>query len=259
MSTSNQTHTLDDPSSQQRLQGKVALISGAGRGIGKSTAELFAREGASVVLCSRTSQELSCVASTIKDWGGSVLSVQTDIRAPQEVTQLVQAALTQFGKIDILINNAGILGPLVSLTEYPLSDWDQVLRSNLDGTFYLTREVVRQMTNQGSGGCIISLSSSVGRIGRGGWGAYAVSKFAIEGLTQVLADDLRPYNNMCVMTYNPGGTRTRMRAEAYPNENPDALPGPMEAANALLYLTTQASPAISGRAFDPSCLPNSFL
>ena len=135
---------------------------------------------------------------------------------------------------------------------------EEVLRTNLDGTFYLTREVVRHMTAQPRG-CIITLSSSVGRIGRGGWGAYAVSKFAIEGLTQVLADDLRPYENLCVMTYNPGGTQTRMRAKAYPDEDPDTVPSALEAAKALLHLTTHASPTISGRAFDQSSLPNVVL
>lgn len=254
MTAMKQPRFLEPSSPHKFLQGKVALISGASRGIGKSTAELFAQEGAQVILCSRNAQELSSVGLTIEAGGGLVLTSPTDIRLPLDVTKLVNRAMAQYGKIDVLINNAGILGPRVPLTEYPLSDWDQVLRTNLDGTFYLTREVARHMTAQGNG-CIITLSSSVGRIGREGWGAYAVSKFALEGLTQVLADDLRAYN-MCIMTYNPGGTRTEMRADAYPNENPDTLPNPMEAAKALLYLTTQASPAISGKAFDRSSLPN---
>ncbi len=254
MSLSNNLPTAGLPSSHQRLKGKVALISGAGRGIGKATAELFAQEGASVVICSRTINELSTVASTIQSRGGSVLSLPTDLRLATEVKRLVTSALTRFGKIDVLINNAGILGPRVPLQDYPQSDWEQVLRSNLDGTFFLTREVARHMSTGVTGGSIIFLSSSVGRRGRGGWGAYAVSKFAIEGLSQVLADDLRPHN-ISVMTYNPGGTRTRMRAEAYPDEAPETLPDPMDAAKALLSLATQASPDISGRAFDSSNLP----
>ena len=103
-------------------------------------------------------------------------------------------------------------------------------------------------------GCIITLSSSVGRTGRAGWGAYAVSKFGVEGLSQVLADELRPAH-VCAITFNPGGTRTAMRAAAYPREDRGALRDPTVAARALLHLAIFASPAISGRAFDLDNLP----
>ena len=235
------------------LTNKVALITGASRGIGRATAELFAREGAAVVLCSRTLRELRSVVSGIRAKGGRVLAKRTDIGSARQARALIRDAIHRLGRLDILINNAGILGPRVPMIEYPLRDWAQVLRINLSGTFYVTREVARVMVTQGSG-CIISVSSSVGRAGRARWGAYAVSKFGTEGLTQVLADELHS-TGVCAMTFNPGGTRTPMRAEAYPNEDRSRLADPSHAAHALLRLALTASPALSGRAFDTQNLP----
>src|SRR2546422_11563498 len=104
---------------------------------------------------------------------------------------LVAFTARRYGRLDLLVNNAGVLGPRVPLVEYPLADWARVLRINLSGTFYITQQAARVMLGQGSG-CIITVSSSVGRAGRAGWGAYAVSKFGVEGLSQVLAEELRP-------------------------------------------------------------------
>jgi len=111
---------------------------------------------------------------------------------PRQARTLVGQTVRRYGRLDLLINNAGILGPRVSLTEYPLRDWREVLRINFSGTFYVSREAARIMERQRSG-CIISITSSVGRQGRAGWGAYAVSKFGVEGLTQVLADGSAPW------------------------------------------------------------------
>ena len=109
------------------------------------------------------------------------------------------------------------------------------------------------MAAQGSG-CIITISSSVGRAGRARWGAYAVSKFGVEGLMQVLADELRS-DGVCALTFNPGGTRTSMRVEACPDEDPSRLRDPSAAAHAVLRLASCASPALSGRTFDQDTLP----
>ena len=235
------------------LANVVAIITGAGRGIGRATAELFAREGARVVLCSRTSRELRSVLSTIKAAGGEAVARVTDIGSPRQAHALVRLAVRRYGRLDLLINNAGILGPRVPLADYPLRDWQQVLRINLSGTFYMSREAARVMAAQGDG-CIITLSSSVGRVGRARWGAYAVSKFGVEGLMQVLADEFRPVG-VCALTFNPGGTRTAMRAEAYPSEDRDRLRHPSVSASALLHLAAHASLDISGKAFDLENLP----
>ncbi len=231
----------------------VALVTGAGRGIGRATAELFAREGASVVLCSRTRRELTAALSAIRTAGGTASARVTDIGSPRQARALVDFTVRRYGRLDLLINNAGILGPRVPLVEYPLADWTRVLGINLSGTFYVTQHAARVMVGQRSG-CIITLSSSVGRAGRAGWGAYAVSKFGVEGLSQVLAEELRLLG-VRTLTFNPGGTRTAMRVEAYPSEDPGRLRDPSVAADALLRLAVCPSPSISGKAFDLENLP----
>jgi len=237
----------------RRLSGIVAIITGAGRGIGRATAELFAREGARLVLCSRTAGELHKVLRTIRAAGGTAVGRVMDIGSARQAQALVRLAVRQYGRLDLLINNAGILGPRVPITDYPVRDWTEVLRINLSGTFYLSREAATIMTEQGHG-CIIMVSSTVGRAGRAGWGAYAVSKFGVEGLSQVMADELKSAG-VTVVTFNPGGTRTAMRAAAYPREDRRKLPDPSVPAETLLRLALYASPAMSGKTFDRHNVP----
>ena len=203
--------------SRKKPDTPVALITGAGRGIGRATAERFAQAGFAVSICARTASELHATRNAIAASGGCVFAQKTDIGNPAQAHALARTVLNRFGRIDVLINNAGILGPRAPLARYPLRNWRDVLQINLTGTFVLTQYAARAMMRR-KRGCIITVSSSVGRAGRASWGAYAVSKFGVEGLSQVLADELRPFN-VCVMTYNPGGTRTKMRAQAYPRED----------------------------------------
>ena len=228
------------------LAGQVALVTGAGRGIGRATAELFARAGARVVLCARTKRQLAATRQAITKAGGEAVARVADIGSARQARSLVALARQRYGRLDILINNAGILGPLLPLVAYPLRDWAKVLRVNLTGTFVVTQEAAKLMSAQGHG-CIVTISSSVGRAGRANWGGYAVSKFGVEGMSQVLADELRE-QGIVVATFNPGGTKTAMRARAYPHEDRRRLHAPSEVAQALLRVALSATPALSGKA-----------
>jgi NAD(P)-dependent dehydrogenase (short-subunit alcohol dehydrogenase family) len=178
-----------------------------------------------------------------------------DISSASDARRLVRLAIQRYGALDVVINNAGILGPRVPIIEYPRREWEQVLLINLTGTFYISQEAARVMVPRRRG-CLIMISSSVGRHGRAEWGAYAVSKFGVEGLVQVMAEELRPHG-ICVMSFNPGGTRTQMRAEAYPEEDPANPRDPSIPAEALVHLASACSLELSGKAFDLSNVPAS--
>ncbi|TAJ07121.1 MAG: SDR family NAD(P)-dependent oxidoreductase [Nitrospirae bacterium] len=235
-------------SESRPLAGQVALITGAGRGIGRATAELFAQAGARLVLCARTKRQLDATLKSIVAGGGEAVARVADIGLARQGRALAGLAKRRYGRLDILINNAGILGPLAPLVAYPLREWSKVLRVNLTGTFIVTQQAARLMAAQGRG-CIVTISSSVGRAGRANWGGYAVSKFGGEGMSQILADELRT-RGVIAFTFNPGGTKTDMRARAYPREDRRRLHTPSEAAQVLLRLVASATPAMSGKAFD---------
>jgi NAD(P)-dependent dehydrogenase (short-subunit alcohol dehydrogenase family) len=193
--------------------------------------------------------------SAIRSAGGEAVARVADISSASDARGLVRLAMQRYGSLDVVINNAGILGPRVPIIEYPKREWEQVLLINLTGTFFISQEAARVMVPRRRG-CLIMIASSVGRQGRAEWGAYAVSKFGVEGLVQVMAEELRPHG-ICVMSFNPGGTRTRMRAEAYPEEDPTNLREPSIPAEALVHLASTCSLELSGKAFDLSNLPPS--
>lgn len=230
------------------LQGKVALVTGGSRGIGKAIALAYAREGASVFICARGKADLERAASEIRSLGGEVSWRAADLVKLRGVRRLVKEARDRYGAIHILVNNASVLGPREPIVRYPLAAWEEVLRGNLTSLFMVTKEVLKLMLPQKEGS-IINLSSGVGRAGKARWGAYAASKFGVEGFTQVLADEVRDCN-IRVNAVNPGGTRTEMRAQAYPDEDPLTLPKPDEITGVFLYLASAESAGVSGKTFD---------
>ncbi len=233
-----------------RLQGKVALITGGSRGIGLAIARAYLQEGAAVALCARDAAALAAAVESLRslDDGARILARPCDVTRPEEVEALIVAVEAAFGRLDVLVNNAAVLGPRVPIAEYPLEAWREVLEVNVTGVFLVTRAALPLMRRTG-GGSIINLSSGVGRRGRARWGAYAVSKGAIEIFTQILAEELAP-EGIRVNAVNPGPTRTRMRAQAYPEEDPLSLPTPEEIVPIFVYLASDESREITGQSLD---------
>jgi NAD(P)-dependent dehydrogenase (short-subunit alcohol dehydrogenase family) len=230
------------------LNGKVALVTGASRGIGKAVALAYAKEGAKVFVCARRRGPLVQAAREIRAAGGEAGYLAVDLGQASEAKRLVREARRRYGTLDILVNNASILGPRAPIAEYPLAEWENVLKINLTALFLLTREALRLMMPQ-KAGSIINVSSGVGRIGKARWGAYAVSKFGVEGFTQVVAEEVKELN-IRVNAVNPGGTRTAMRAAAYPDEDPLTLPRPEEITGVFVYLASSESAGVTGQSFD---------
>jgi len=230
------------------LAGRVALITGASQGIGHAVAAAFGSAGAALALCARRPGPLERVVAALTGQGADVLALPADVGRPADIAALAEAVRRRFGRLHVLVNNASLLGPMVPLAEYPPEAWETVLAVNLTGPFLLTRACLPLLRAAG-GGSVINVSSGVGRAARKGWGAYAVSKFGLEGLTQVLADELRE-EGIRVNAVNPGGTRTAMRAVAVPGEDPGTLPTPEVITPVFLYLASEASREVTGKSLD---------
>lgn len=232
---------------EKKLIDNVALVTGATRGIGKAVAAAYAREGASVFICARNQQE---VAATVRELRDSITDAQVDgcagdVGNETDVRRIVGAVIERFQTIHTVVNNASLLGPRVPLVEYPFEQWEEVIRVNLHGVFLLSQQVAKHMIAQRHGS-IINVSSGVGRVGRARWGAYGASKFGLEGLTQVLADEVKEFN-VRVNSVNPGPTRTEMRAKAYPEEDPLTLPTPEQITPIFVHLASSKSENITGQ------------
>jgi NAD(P)-dependent dehydrogenase (short-subunit alcohol dehydrogenase family) len=228
-----------------RLDGAVALVTGATRGLGAAVARAFAARGASLVLTARDGVLLRTVVRSLHAAGApEVLPVAGDLADPDVVRRAADAARARFGRLTCLVNNAARLGPRVAIADYPEAEWDATLAVNLTAPFRLIRACLPLLraaaTPGGLGPTIINVSSGVGRRGKARWGAYAVSKFGIEGLTQVLAADLAdgPPDApppVVALAINAGPTRTAMRAAAYPQEDPATVTPPEEVARVFVW------------------------
>ena len=231
-----------------RLQGKHIVITGASRGLGRALAERFGAEGARLALCSRSPKPLEEVRLALVERGCDVIALPCDISNSQQTKEFAEKVLHTWGHVDVLVNNASHLGPRVPILDYPLNEWDEVIQTNVHGAFFLTRLFGPAMMSRGTG-AVINVSSSVGKAGRKLWGAYAVSKFALEGFTQVLAEELKPFN-IRVNAVNPGPMATAMRHEAYPQEDPSTLRTPDQVTEVFIYLASDDGKGISGQSFD---------
>lgn len=234
------------------LAGRVIAITGPTRGVGHAVALACARHGASVVLIGRNVPKLEAVHAEIESAGGpeaSIAPFDLEKAVATDYHTLAAALLERYGRLDGLLHNASILGMSAPIEHYDVPTWCRVLHVNTTAAFALT-QVLLPALKRSQDASILFTSSSVGRKGRAFWGAYAVSKFAVEGLAQVLAAELENITAIRVNTLNPGPARTAMRLQAYPSENPESVLPPEALTTPYLALLGPASRGITGRSFD---------
>ena len=227
------------------LEGKVAMITGASQGLGRALALAYAKSGASIVINSRSEDGIRPVAEEARSLGAEALALAADVTKGPDVERLVGAAVERFGRIDVLVNNAGLLGPRVPIADYPETEWRRVIDANLTGPFLVTKAAIARMPE---GGSIVNVVSGVSIEGRAEWGAYSVSKFGVESLTQILAAELEE-RGIRVNAVDPGGMRTEMRAAAYPEEDPTTRITPEENTAVFVYLASDESKDVTGERF----------
>ena len=227
------------------LEGKVAMVTGASQGLGRALALAYAREGAMLVINSRNYESIRDVVEEIHGLGVEILGIGADVTSSSDVEDLVDVAVEHYDRIDVLVNNAGLLGPRVAIEEYPEDEWRRVLDANLTGPFLLSKATIPYMRE---GASIVNVTSGVSIEGRAEWGAYSVSKFGMEGLTQILAAELKD-RGIRVNSVDPGGMRTEMRAAAYPEEDPTTRITPEENTGVFLYLASDDSRGVTGERF----------
>jgi NAD(P)-dependent dehydrogenase (short-subunit alcohol dehydrogenase family) len=230
------------------LKNKVVVITGASKGLGRALAIGFAVKGSHVAICARNADRLQAVERIIRRNGGSVYAMPMDVSEPTHVARFAAEILGRFGAAEVLINNASILGPRLPILEYPLIAWREVLEVNVNGIYHVCKAFLPQMIKRGYGS-VINLSSGVGAVGKPNWGAYLVSKFGVEGLTYMLAEELQE-RNIRINIVNPGGMATEMRQAAYPDEDQSTLKKPEEILNVFYYLASDLSAEVTGQRFD---------
>jgi NAD(P)-dependent dehydrogenase (short-subunit alcohol dehydrogenase family) len=234
------------------LRERIILITGASDGIGRALALHTASLGAQIILHGRNVSKLEKVYDEIESIDGATrpsIAVMDLASADANSYKTLAASLTEeFGRLDGLVHNAGILGERYSIEQYDAVLWQQVMHINVTAAFALT-QVCLPLLQAAPDPTVIFTSSGVGRVGKAFWGAYAVSKFATEGLSQVLANEYR-HDKLRVNCINPGATRTAMRLAAYPAEDRDKLKRPEEILATYVYLLGPDSKGVTGESLD---------
>lgn len=243
------------------LAGRVVAITGAGSGIGRAVALACARCQANVVLIGRDAAKLDALHGEIATAGSpeaSIALLDLERAVARDYDALADALLERYGRLDGLLHNAGLLGTLTPIEHYDVPTWCRVLHVNVTAAFVLT-QLLLPVLKKSPDASVVFTASSVGRRGRAYWGAYAVSKFALEGLSQVLSDELEGISHIRVNTLNPGRARTAMRRQAYPAEDINTVPLPETLTAAYIALLGPASRGVTGGAFDaqPPARPSS--
>ncbi|MBC8518956.1 MAG: YciK family oxidoreductase [Gammaproteobacteria bacterium] len=233
------------------LDGRTILVTGAGDGIGRAAAETFAAHGATVLLVGRTLFRLEDTYDAIVSAGDPqpyIFQIDFAQATEDDFKGLARGIGQEIGKLDGLLHNAAHLGDLSPIEHFTLKQWERVFQVNVTAEFLLTKHSL-PLLRESNDASIIFTSSGVGKTGRAYWGAYAASKFANEGMSQILADELEQ-DEIRVNTIDPGVARTVMRAKAFPGENPNNNPKPEELMGAYLYLMGPDSNGVTGQRLD---------
>jgi NAD(P)-dependent dehydrogenase (short-subunit alcohol dehydrogenase family) len=218
---------------EQRLKDRIALVTGASRGIGRAVAVAYAREGAHVLLLARTRKALEPVDDAIKALGGTATLIPLNLAHGQKIDALGPTLYERFGRLDVLVGNAAILGRLSPLTHIPSEHWDQVMNVNVTANWRLIR-TLDPLLRRSDAGRVIFVTSSA-QSGPAYWAPYSVSKMALETLAKTYANETAD-SHIRVNLIDPGATATRMRAEAYPGEDQMTLKTPEDVAEHFVAL-----------------------
>jgi NAD(P)-dependent dehydrogenase (short-subunit alcohol dehydrogenase family) len=235
-----------------RLQGKYALITGASQGLGLQMAIAYAQEGAAgVAIVARGAELLEKARFLVQEVSPAtkVLAIVADVSQPQDIERVVATTLYEFqGHLDILVNNASMIGPspMPFLLDYPLEDFRAVLNTNLIAPFLLIKKTLSALIERG--GSIINVTSDAGITGYPGWGAYGISKFGLEGLSQTWAAELAE-SQVRVNWVDPGNMNTAMHRAAEPDEDPNEWADPKTVTDIFIYLASDESQDVHGQRF----------
>lgn len=229
------------PHEERSLEGQAAIVTGASRGIGRSIALILARNGAAVSLAARTEADLQAVQKEIEAFGGRATSFVTDVSQESEVIRLVHSTVERLGRLDIVVNNAGIgiFGPLADTTT---EQWDRIMAVNARGPFLLCREAIPYLQRQG-GGFVINIASVVAVKGYANQAAYGASKHALLGMSKALAKEVQP-DGIRIHVLCPGGVDTQLVGQARPDLDQSVLIQPEEIADLVLFLVTRRGNAV---------------
>lgn len=237
----------------QLLKDKVILVTGAGDGIGKAAAISYAKHGATVVLLGRTQKKLEAVYDHIEKQQypqAAIVPLNLDGAAEHDYTELANTLDTEFGRLDGILHNASLLGARSPIAAYDPVLYEQVMRVNVTSQLMLNQALLPLM-QKADNASIIFTSSAVGRQAKANWGAYAVSKFATEAMMQLFASELAELSpSIRANAINPGATKTNMRANAYPEEDPNTLLAPENIMPLYLYLMGQDSLSVNGQSLN---------
>jgi NAD(P)-dependent dehydrogenase (short-subunit alcohol dehydrogenase family) len=233
------------------LQGKVILVTGAGAGIGRQAALSYAEHGATVILLGRNVNNLELVYDEIEKRGypqPAIIPLDLKGATKQNYVDMAETIESQFGQLDGVLHNAGVLGTLSPFDQIDEETFDDVMQINVKAEFLMTQALL-PILKKADAARIVFTSSTVGHSGRAFWGTYAISKFAVEGMMQILADELSD-TAVRVNAINPGATRTRMREKAYPGEDANTLNTPLDIIPLYLHLMDPSVTDINGQCID---------